>query len=92
MYTRLKQKNYAKNIQKRFATLLFNSSGSNFESLLISLICGYGSPAGEDTRRGSPVDCIPSTDEAPTIGKSYLFSKIAVTPSQLCDLEALQDL
>ena len=31
------------------------------------------------TRQGSPVDCRPSTNEAPPIGKIHLFSKIAVT-------------
>ena len=31
------------------------------------------------TRRGSPVDHRPSTDEAPPIGKTRPFSKMAVT-------------
>ena len=31
------------------------------------------------TRRGSPVDCRPSTAEAPPIGKIHPFSKMAVT-------------
>ena len=31
------------------------------------------------TRQGSPVDCRPSPDEAPPIGKIHPFSKIAVT-------------
>ena len=44
------------------------------------------------TRRGSPVDGRPSTDEAPLIGKINPFSKIAVTLNQLCDFDALQDL
>jgi hypothetical protein len=32
----------------------------------------------DKTRQGSPVDCRPSTDEAPPIGKTHPFSKIAV--------------
>ena len=30
-------------------------------------------------RRGSPVDCRPSTAETPQVGKIHPFSKIAVT-------------
>ena len=33
----------------------------------------------DETRRGSPVDRRPSSDEVPTIGKFHTFSKIAVT-------------
>ena len=33
----------------------------------------------DETRRGSPVDRRPSSDEVPTIGKFHTFSQIAVT-------------
>ena len=35
-------------------------------------------PYTSETRRGSPVDCRPSTAEAPPIGKIHPFSKMAV--------------
>ena len=38
---------------------------------------GYNGPI--KTRWGSPVDCRPSSAEAPPIGRIYPFSKIAVT-------------
>ena len=48
---------------------IFSSNLSNFKKIQKKL----------KTRQGSPVDCRPSTAEAPPIGKIHHFSKMTVT-------------
>ena len=72
------QKTIKKNISVFIIFFLKKKNAQFFQKKLSFFFLNHLFTA-QKTKRGSPVDCRPSTAEAPPIGKIQPFSKSAVT-------------